>query len=68
MYALARLLHEKGIKPKGDLIFHFVFEEENGGNGTLAMVRRGVKADAAIVLESTDLAVCRPCAEPSGLS
>lgn len=57
MYALARLLHEKGIKPKGDLIFHFVFEEENGGNGTLAMVRRGVKADAAIVLESTDLAV-----------
>lgn len=57
MYALALLLHERGIRPKGDLIFHFVIEEENGGNGTLAMVRRGVKADAAIVLESSDLAV-----------
>lgn len=57
MFALALLLKEKGIKPKGDLIFHFVIEEENGGNGTLAMIRRGVKADAAIVLESTNLAV-----------
>lgn len=57
MYALALLLRERGIRPKGDLIFHFVIEEENGGNGTLAMIRRGVKADAAIVLESSNLAV-----------
>lgn len=57
LYALASLLHERGIRPKGDLIFHFVIEEENGGNGTLAMIRRGVKADAAIILESSDLAV-----------
>jgi acetylornithine deacetylase len=57
LYALSLLLREKGIKPKGNLIFHLVVEEENGGNGTLAMVRRGVKADAVIVLESTNLAV-----------
>lgn len=57
LYALALLLREKGIRPKGKLIFHFVIEEENGGNGTLAMVRRGVEADAAIVLESSNFAV-----------
>jgi acetylornithine deacetylase len=57
MFALAMILRERGIRPRGNLIFHFVIEEENGGNGTLAMVRRGVKADAAIVLESTNLAV-----------
>jgi acetylornithine deacetylase len=57
MFALALLLRERGIRPPGNLIFHFVIEEENGGNGTLAMVRRGVQADAAIVLESSDMAV-----------
>ena len=54
-YALALLLKERGIKPKGDLIFHWVIEEENGGNGTLAMIRRGVEADAAISLEPSGL-------------
>lgn len=57
LFALAMLLHSKGSRPAGDLIFHFVVEEENGGNGTLAMVRRGVKADAAIVLEATEFHV-----------
>jgi len=56
-FALAMMLKEKGVKPKGDIIFHFVVEEENGGNGTLAMIRRGVNADAAVVLEPTDLAI-----------
>jgi len=54
-FAMAMMLKENGYKPKGDVIFHFVFEEENGGNGTLAMVRRGVKADAAVVLEPSEL-------------
>jgi acetylornithine deacetylase len=57
LFTLAMTLREKGIRPPGDLIFHFVVEEENGGNGTLAMVRRGVKADAAIVLEATEFHV-----------
>ena len=56
-YGLALLLRERGIRPEGDLIFHFVVEEENGGNGTLAMVRRGVEADAVIISEPTELAV-----------
>ncbi len=57
MYAMARMLQERGVKPPGDLIFHFVIEEENGGNGTLALVRRGVEADAAVVLEGSDFAI-----------
>ena len=51
------LIEEHGISPKDDLVFHFVFEEENGGNGTLAMIRRGIDAQAAIVLEPSELAV-----------
>ena len=57
LFALAQILRERGARPSGDLTFHFVVEEENGGNGTLAMVRRGVKADAAVILEGTDMAV-----------
>ncbi len=57
LFALAKLLSYSGAKPAGDLFFHFVVEEENGGNGTLAMVRRGVAADCAVVLEPSELAV-----------
>jgi len=57
LYALMLLLKEKKIKFKGDIIFHFVIEEENGGNGTLAMVRRGVKADAVLDMESSEMDV-----------
>lgn len=37
----------------GNLIVHVVNEEENGGNGTLAMIRAGDTADACIVMEPT---------------
>lgn len=57
LYTLAMLLRQRNMRPKGDLIFHIVVEEENGGNGTLAMVRRGVKAGAAVVLECSNMAV-----------
>lgn len=57
LFALAMLMKQKKVRPPGDIIFHFVFEEENGGNGTLAMIRRGVEADAAIVLEPSELAI-----------
>jgi len=46
-----------GIKLKGDVLVHLVVEEEVGGNGTLAMVRRGEPADACIVMEPTDLRI-----------
>ena len=57
LVGLIELLKERKIKLKGDLEFHFVFEEESGGNGTLAMVRKGCKANAAIVLEPSEFAV-----------
>jgi acetylornithine deacetylase len=57
LFALALLLRERGVQAAGDILFHFVIEEENGGNGTLAMIRRGVRADAAVVIEPTEMAV-----------
>lgn len=42
------------VKTAGDVIAHVVNEEENGGNGSLAMMRRGEQADGCIVLEPTE--------------
>jgi acetylornithine deacetylase len=53
LWAIRRL----GLKLDGDLLGHLVVEEEVGGNGTLAMVRRGEKADACVVMEPTDLRI-----------
>jgi acetylornithine deacetylase len=44
-------------KLRGDVLAHLVVEEEVGGNGTLAMVRRGEHADACMVMEPTDLRI-----------
>jgi len=54
IYCLLARLEEERIDPACDLIFHLVVEEENGGNGSLAMARRGEKADGCIVLEPTE--------------
>lgn len=40
---------------KGDIIIESVVDEEGGGNGTLACVDKGYKADLAIVAEPTEL-------------
>jgi acetylornithine deacetylase len=55
-------LVEEGFEPAGDLSFQSVVNEEHSGNGTLDLVRRGLCADAAIVLEPTDnrIAVAQP--------
>jgi acetylornithine deacetylase len=50
-------LHDLEWELAGDLIAHLVVEEENGGNGTLAMIRGGEKAAGCIVLEPTELRV-----------
>jgi acetylornithine deacetylase len=42
---------------KGDIIIQCVVDEEGGGNGTLACVDRGYRADAAIITEPTDLKI-----------
>src|SRR3990172_12925794 len=51
IYLVLAALRRLDVKPAGDRIVHLVVEEENGGNGTLAMVRAGEQADARIVME-----------------
>ena len=58
-------LREAGISLKGDVIFQSVVNEEHAGNGTLDLVRRGWKADAAIVLEPTENSIA--VSHPGGL-
>jgi acetylornithine deacetylase len=57
LWIVLKTLRDLGLKPRGDLILDFVAEEECGGNGTLRVVRRGLRASAAVVLEPTDLQV-----------
>jgi acetylornithine deacetylase len=42
------------VKTSGDLVGHVVVEEENGGNGSLAMARTKEQADGCIVLEASE--------------
>lgn len=55
IFLLLQQIKEKGCTFKGDIIIHIVVEEENGGNGTLAAVRGGDRADGVIELESSSL-------------
>ncbi len=57
LYVMARALAATGVKLPVKVVIHLVVEEECGGNGTLAMIRRGEQADAAIVLEPTGLRI-----------
>lgn len=50
-WTLLKALKKLGLRPKGDIILHLVIEEETGGNGTLALIRRGEKADCCLDLE-----------------
>lgn len=46
-----------GVSLKGDLIFESVVDEEGGGNGTLACLDRGYRADGALIAEPTNMEV-----------
>jgi acetylornithine deacetylase len=46
-------LLECGVRLEGDLHMQYVVDEENGGNGTLAALLRGYRADGTIFLEPT---------------
>jgi acetylornithine deacetylase len=46
------------ISLKGDVIIESVVDEERCGNGSLACVLRGYKADAGIITEPTGLNIC----------
>lgn len=51
----ARAIRDAGVEFEGRLLIQSVIGEEDGGTGTLAAVLRGPRADAAIVLEPTEL-------------
>ena len=55
LYTTLLAIKRLGMGLKGDVLAHLVVEEEVGGNGTLAMARRGERADACIVMEPTGL-------------
>jgi len=46
-----------GVRLKGDIIVESVIDEETGGNGTLACLLRGYRADAGIFTEPTDMEI-----------
>ena len=50
-----RTLMEAGLRPRGDVILTYVVGELQGGVGTLAAVRQGIRADHFINSEPTDL-------------
>ena len=50
--AVAELL-ASGERPRGDVLLQSVVGEEDGGIGTFATLRRGHRADAAVVTEPT---------------
>lgn len=54
LWLLFKTLDALNITTAGDLVVHIVVEEENGGNGTLAMVRTGETADGCVVLEASE--------------
>ncbi len=54
IYGVFACLRQMDSLLRGDVLAHLVVEEEVGGNGTLAMIRRGEEADACIVLEPTE--------------
>jgi len=54
IWALFSIMKSLGVKPRGDIIAHIVIEEETGGNGTLAMIRRGETADCCLNLDGGD--------------
>jgi len=57
MFLAALAARQLGIEPAGEVVYQMVIEEEVGGNGSLALIREGVKADGVVVLEPTGLHV-----------
>ena len=45
------------LEPRGSVTIDIVIEEENGGNGTLFAIQDPPKADAAIVMEPTEMKI-----------
>ena len=56
LFAL-RALQSQGVRLQGRVFLESVVGEEDGGMGTLATLLRGYRADGAVVMEPTGLAV-----------
>lgn len=52
-----RAVKECGLRLKGDVVAEYVMDEELTGNGTLACVMKGYKADAGICCETSSMHV-----------
>lgn len=50
-----KVLEDIGFQPSGDVQAQVVVEEEFGGNGALALIRQGYRADAVIIVEPSQL-------------
>ena len=49
---------EQGLRPRGDIVFHVVSDEEVVGNGTREIVERAPACDVTLSLEPTELRLC----------
>lgn len=56
MVFAVKAIQTAGLQLNGNLILHSVLEEECTGNGTLACLARGYRADAALIPEPFNLA------------
>lgn len=54
-YCAVKTLIDAGVKLKGDVILTFVVGELQGGVGTVAAIRNGIRADYFVNSEPTDL-------------
>jgi acetylornithine deacetylase len=55
-FCAVKTLVDAGVKLKGDVILTYVVGELQGGVGTLALIRRGLRVDYFVNSEPTDLA------------
>ena len=60
--AAVEAIQRAGIRLKGDVLFHSVIGEEDGGLGSFSTLLRGHRGDAAIILEPTSLGIVPACA------
>lgn len=58
MIAACAALRRSGLTLKGDLIFAGVIDEEDGSAGSIDLIKRGLRADGAIVGEPTNFDLC----------
>lgn len=61
MTMAVKAIKESGIQLKGDVILEYTVDEELSGNGTLACVMKGYKADGGICCETSSLRVQPGC-------